>query len=814
MSRDTPKGKLSTRQLQALDRLLEEIEALPEGQRYEAITNAECDPEVQSIALSQVMGTAATMDTGDVAASEGGAPGPVANQGNLAGRQIGQYKVVRLIGAGGMGQIYEAVQDHPRRTVAIKLMRGSIDSEKARARFHYEVQFLGRLQHPGIARVYDAGTWDDEGRQLPFFAMEYIPNAKELDAYAKEKNLGIDERLALFIEVCEAVAYGHQRGIIHRDLKPGNILVNGQGQVKIIDFGVARATDSDVTLTEARTAVGQIIGTLQYMSPEQCAADPNDIDIRSDVYSLGVVLYELLSGKMPYDLAGTAIHQAIKVVQEKEPTTLSDLARTISDQVEVITHKALEKDRTRRYRSAGDLADDIRRYLSDEPIIARPPSLAEHIRRYARKNKGIAVGAGTIAAVILLSVVAIAYFAVEASRQRDAATREAELARVAEAETAASLVRETEQREFAEGRAERLRELSLALVGDLNAEIRNLPGAIEARQTLLGLSRGQLEALVREDPDDLDALAQMAFLHTAQGELLGGTRTASLGLTDEAMIEYDKAEKIWRDLVVRHEDSDKAGLELVRVIRRKADLLRKSDPEAAMPLYESARATARAVYLRQPDDPVSMRSYGITLGGIGQGFFQMEQYENAFPYLEESRDIFGRLSMSAPEEAKYRQDLAIAHRRIAHIHNERGDFSKAERGHRASLELYEINLRERPEDVRRMHHAAWQSCRLGEFLLGQSRSDEGREMIVIGTARAVRACALEPRDEMQRTAVRTLVPWGCGELMKAERQAAAEQVRSDALLVLQPVVEAHPENESLKEVLGVILAIKVENASP
>ena len=814
MSRDTPKGKLSTRQLQALDQLLEEIEALPEGQRYDAITNAECDPEVQSIALSQVMGTAATMDTGDIGASEGLAAKPVANQGNLAGRQIGQYKVVRLIGAGGMGQIYEAVQEHPRRTVAIKLMRASIDSEKARARFHYEVQFLGRLQHPGIARVYDAGTWDDEGRQLPFFAMEYIPNAKELDTYAEEKNLGVDERLALFIEVCEAVAYGHQRGIIHRDLKPGNILVNGQGQVKIIDFGVARATDSDVTLTEARTAVGQIIGTLQYMSPEQCAADPNDIDIRSDVYSLGVVLYELLSGKMPYDLAGTAIHQAIKVVQEKEPTTLSDLARTISGEVEVITHKALEKDRARRYRSAGDLADDIRRYLSDEPIIARPPSLAEHIRRYARKNKGIAVGAGTIAAVVFFSVVAIAYFALEASRQRDVATREAELARVAEAETAASLIRETEQREVAEGRATRLRELSLALVKDLNSEIRNLPGAIEARQALLGLSRGQLEALIKENPDDLEALAQMAFLHVAEGDLLGGTRTASLGRADEAMKEYDKAEEIWRDLMIRHEDADKAALELVRVIRRKADLLRKSEPEAAMELYESARSAARAVYLSQPEDPYSMRSYGMTLDSIGQGFFQIEQYESASPYLEEAREIFSRLTMAEPDEAKYRQDLAIVHRRIAHIQTERGDFAEAELGHRASLELYEINLRARPEDVRRMHHAAWQFCRLGEFLITQSRVDEGRDLIVTGTGHAVQACALEPRDAMQRTAVRTLVPWGYEQLMNAEQPAAAEQVRSNALLVLQPVVEAHPENESLKEVLGVILAINVENEAP
>jgi hypothetical protein len=220
------------------------------------------------------------------------------------------------------------------------------------------------------------------------------------------------------------------------------------------------------------------------------------------------------------------------------------------------------------------------------------------------------------------------------------------------------------------------------------------------------------------------------------------------------------------------------------------------------------------VYLSQPEDPDSMRSYGMTLDSIGQGFFAIKQYESASPYLEEARVIFSRLTMADPDEAKYRQDLAIVHRRIAHIQTERGDFAEAEQGHRASLELYEINLLARPDDVRRMHHAAWQFCRLGEFLITRSRVDEGREMIVTGTGHAIQACALEPRDAMQRTAVRTLVPWACEILMGVERPATAEQVRSNALLVLQPVVEAQPENESLKEVLGVILAIKLENTAP
>ncbi|MBN2559694.1 MAG: protein kinase [Phycisphaerae bacterium] len=343
----------------------------------------------------------------------------------LVGSQIGRYHLKRVIATGGMGTVYEAVQEHPRRTVAVKLMRSGIVSSSALRRFEYESQILASLRHPGIAQVYEAGAHDLGGGAVPYFAMEYVPNAKPVTDYARDKKLGTRQRLELFTQVCEAVHHGHQKGIIHRDLKPGNILVDSSGQVKIIDFGVARATDSDLAVTTMRTDVVQLIGTVQYMSPEQVEADPHDLDIRSDVYGLGVVLYELLCERLPYNVCKVALYEAARVIREQPPTRLSTVNRTLGGDIETIVLKALEKDRARRYQSAADLVRDIGHYLNDEPIEAKRDSgwyvLKKTIRRYRVLVAIIAAFVGLVAA----SSVALLFMygkqgelLVEVSRQR------------------------------------------------------------------------------------------------------------------------------------------------------------------------------------------------------------------------------------------------------------------------------------------------------------------------------------------------------------------------------------------------------------
>ncbi len=370
----------------------------------------------------------------------------------MVGRRIAGYRIKRLIAAGGMGSVYEAVQEKPRRRVALKVMKRGIASRSALRRFEFESQLLARLRHPNVAQVYEAGTHDDGQGGVPFFAMEYVPNAKTITIFAQEKKLTTRERLDLFAKVCDAVHHGHQKGIIHRDLKPGNILVDSAGEPKIIDFGVARATDSDLAVTTLQTNVGQIIGTLQYMSPEQCEGDPTDLDTRTDVYALGVVLYELLTGSLPYDLSRAAVYEAARIIREQEPAKPSTIDRTVRGDVETITLKALEKDRERRYRSAEALADDLRHYLRNEPIQARPPSLSYQFSRFARRNRAVVIGIAAFFLVLIGGIVATGF---ALSRALDAEglaeTRRVEAVKAQEraedAEAAESRLREVAQDE-------------------------------------------------------------------------------------------------------------------------------------------------------------------------------------------------------------------------------------------------------------------------------------------------------------------------------------------------------------------------------
>ncbi len=357
----------------------------------------------------------------------------------------GKYKLIEAIGEGGMGSVFMAQQTAPvKRAVAVKVIKAGMDSKAVLARFEAERQALAMMDHPNIARVLDAGT-TESGR--PFFVMELVKGVP-ITKFCDERRLTLRERLALFVPVCQAIQHAHQKGIIHRDIKPSNVLVamyDDQPVPKVIDFGVAKAAGQPLTDRTLMTGFGAIVGTPEYMSPEQASFNQIDVDTRTDVYALGVLLYELLTGSTPIDhdsLGKAAILEVLRIVREVEPPTPSQrlsktdalptiaanrkiepikLTRLLRGDLDWIVMKALEKDRTRRYETASALTADVRRFLSEEPVEARPPSAWYRIGKLARRNKVALTTAALLGIVLVLATAVSSWQAVRAINAERAA---------------------------------------------------------------------------------------------------------------------------------------------------------------------------------------------------------------------------------------------------------------------------------------------------------------------------------------------------------------------------------------------------------
>ena len=362
--------------------------------------------EVVDADLETAPASASDDVTVDVSATPRPAPLPPIVEG--PGSQIGPYRLLQQIGEGGMGAVFMAEQERPvRRRVALKVIKPGMDSAQVLARFEAERQALALMEHPSIARVLDAGA-TDSGR--PFFVMELV-NGIPITEYCDQARLSPRERLELFVAVCRAIQHAHQKGIIHRDIKPSNVLVtliDGKPVPKVIDFGIAKATDQRLTERTLFTQFGSIVGTLEYMSPEQASLSGLDVDTRSDIYSLGVMLYELLAGSTPLErhrLREAGYAEVLRRIKEEEPprpstrlsgsgdglasiaalrnTEPASLTRLVRGELDWIVMRALEKDRNRRYEAATGLARDVERYLADEPVEACPPSAGYRLRKFA-----------------------------------------------------------------------------------------------------------------------------------------------------------------------------------------------------------------------------------------------------------------------------------------------------------------------------------------------------------------------------------------------------------------------------------------------
>jgi WD40 repeat protein/serine/threonine protein kinase len=422
------------------------------------------------------------------------------------GSTIGPYKLLQELGEGGFGVVFMAEQEQPvRRKVALKIIKPGMDSKQVVARFEAERQALALMDHPNIARVLDGGA-TESGR--PYFVMELVKGIP-ITEFCDKNRLTPHERLELFIPVCQAVQHAHQKGIIHRDIKPSNVLVtmyDDRPAPKVIDFGVAKAIEQKLTDQTLFTRVGQIIGTLEYMSPEQASLNALDVDTRADVYALGVLLYELLTGTTPLNkerLEGVAFLEMLRLIREEEPpkpsTRLSEsgdalstyavyrksdaqkLPKLVKGELDWIVMQALEKDRTRRYDTANALAADVQRYLKDEQVEACPPTVTYRLQKYMRRHKGMIATAGTVAAVLLFGIATTSWQAVRATGAENAALKNETQAN-ASAVLAQEKAKEAKQQRDA---AERDRDEVKALNAKLQAALKELQATQnELRRTL------------------------------------------------------------------------------------------------------------------------------------------------------------------------------------------------------------------------------------------------------------------------------------------------------------------------------------------
>ncbi|HRQ73369.1 MAG TPA: protein kinase [Phycisphaerales bacterium] len=463
------------------------------------------------------------------------------------------YEILHEIHRGGQGVVYLAIQHAAKRKVAVKVLHaGPFIGAAGRTRFEREVQVLGQLSHPNIVGIHDSGTTADGS---VFYVMDYVAG-DSLEAYLfKRERRSMPETLAMFVKICDAVNAAHLRGIIHRDLKPANVRVRSDGEPVVVDFGLAKTPMGDGAAEPAlMTVTGQFIGSLPWASPEQATGAAGAVDVRSDVYSLGVILYQLLVGRFPYDVAGN-MRDVLDNIQRAEPTPPRSLRPELDADLEAIVLKCLEKDREARYQSAGDLARDLKRFMAGEPIEARRHDGWYVLRKLARRYKGTA----TIAAAFIVLVLVFAVVMSVLYRRALIAEANAKISLNAESAAKTEAQRQEERAEWNFGAAWTM---GRTLMFDLPDLIEDLPGATAARQRIVTEAIEYLESLRLEAEDDPALLLELAEAYDKVGDLHGALNAASLGDTAEAALAYTRARELRESLRARMENDPRllAGL--------------------------------------------------------------------------------------------------------------------------------------------------------------------------------------------------------------------------------------------------------------
>ncbi len=677
---------------------------------------------------------------------------PAIEASNAIGWRLGPYRTLEVVGQGGMGAVYRAVRDDDefQQEVAIKLIRRGVNSEYVRSRFLYERQILAFLNHPNIARLLDGGTTEDG---LPYFVMEFV-QGQPIDDYCRTHACDLNERLELFLKACSAVEYAHRNLIVHRDLKPTNILITDDGTPKLLDFGIAKLLLPDHPhLAPAQTSLMMRALTPDYASPEQIRGEP--VTTSTDVYSLGVLLYELLTGKKAHRFNTNTPGEIERVVCEVEPLRPSTLNRQLAGDLDQILAKAMEKDAVQRYPSVEQFSEDIRRYLSGQPVSARSHTMFYRVSKFVRRRKGVVLAA---AAVLLTLLGGIA-----------ATTREARIA----------------QRRFND-----VRKLANALIVEHDA-FAMIPGSTAQRGRLVQQALTFLDDLYRESGDDPQMQLELAVAYEKMGDVQGRADGPNLGRTGAAIASYRKSLAL-REALAKRGGGDQ---ELSALYLRLGGALKVAGQFAQAIEYDKrALAIRERLAAAKPGDLTMVRNMAESYSSMAVGMTQIGDWDGTLLYRHKALAKYLELIAGGVHTAEDYNGLALSYMRMGTILTQQKHYEEAVQNLNRSMEVAREGLRDfgRNQPLRMTETAALRS--LANLELERDRPEAAIEHFQRVNQIYQQMVAADP-DEFRVSSMLASTHHRLGQAwLKKKDTVAAEREFAKGLQMRQRLAQRSPAN--------------------